>query len=167
MAPEEETECNVAHDGLGLRSGYRGVLAGALETLQADLVSSLERVRGWVQGTGGVDAGHGVHAGPLRGPKVNSLGRAAEGAKSCGGGGYRARGDLSPAKSCGGGGNQARGDLLDAESCGGGSSQARGDLRITTGSELWSSAGPRKSGRRRCNVNAYMTGSFWYCLLSV
>ena len=49
-----------------------------------------------------------------------------------------------PARSCGGGGNQARGDLLDAESCGGGSSQARGDLRITTGSELWSSAGPAK-----------------------
>jgi len=104
--------------------------------------------------------GHDVHAGPLRGPKVNSLGRAAEGAKSCGGGGFRARGDLSPAKSCGGGGNQARGDLLDAESCGGGSSQARGDLRITTGNELGSSAGtPRTYGRRRCSVNADMTGS--------
>ena len=51
MAPEEETECNVAHDGLGLRSGYRGVLAGASETVQADLVSSLESswlgVRDW------------------------------------------------------------------------------------------------------------------------
>ena len=42
---EEETECNVAHDGLGLRSGYRGVLAGALESLQADLVSSVDSSR--------------------------------------------------------------------------------------------------------------------------
>ena len=40
-----DMECNVAHDGLGLRSGDRGVLAGALETLQADLVSSLESSR--------------------------------------------------------------------------------------------------------------------------
>ena len=92
-----------------------------------------------------MDVGHDVHAILLRGPGVNSLGRAAEGAKSCGGGGIRARGDLFPAKSCGGGGNQARGDLLDAESCGGGSSQARGDLRTTTGNELWSSAGARES----------------------
>ena len=37
-----DMECNVAHDELGLRSGGRGVLAGALETLQADLVSSLD-----------------------------------------------------------------------------------------------------------------------------
>ena len=74
MAPEEETECNVAHDGLGLRSGYRGVLAGASETVQADLVSSLRRVRGWVRGTGGVDVGHDVHVGLLRGPKVNFFG---------------------------------------------------------------------------------------------
>ena len=109
--------------------------------------------------------GHDVHAGPLRGPKIKFLGQAAEGAKSCGGGGFRARGDLSPAKSCGGGGNQGRGDLLDAESCGGGSSQARGDLRITTGSELWSSAGPRKSGRRRCSVKCLYDRLIWYCFV--
>ena len=108
-----------------------------------------------------MDVGHDVHASPLRAPKVNSLGRAAGGARSCGDGCVRSRGDLFPAKSCGGGGNQARGDLLDAESCGGGSSQARGDLRITTGNELGSSAGtPRTYGRRRCSVNAYMIGSF-------
>ena len=56
MAPEEETECNVAHDELGLRSGDRGVLAGALETLQANLVSSLESstlgARDWWCGRG-------------------------------------------------------------------------------------------------------------------
>ena len=51
-----DMECNVAHDGLGLRSGYRGVLAGALEILQADLVSSLDSsmlgARDWWCGRG-------------------------------------------------------------------------------------------------------------------
>ena len=48
--------CNVAHDGLGLRSGARGVLAGASETLQANLVSSLDSsmlaARDWWCGRG-------------------------------------------------------------------------------------------------------------------
>ena len=56
MAPEEEMECNVAYDELGLRSGGRGVLAGASQTLQADLVSSLDSsmlgARDWWCGCG-------------------------------------------------------------------------------------------------------------------
>ena len=51
-----DMECNVAHDELGLRSGGRGVLAGASETLQADLVSSLDSsmlgARDWWCGRG-------------------------------------------------------------------------------------------------------------------
>ena len=76
-----------------------------------------------------MDAGHGVHAGPLRGPKVNSLGRAAE----------RGQGRVV---------TDASGHVVTcpfARSCGDGGSLSRGDLRITTGNELWSSAGARES----------------------
>ena len=56
---------------------------------------------------------------------------------------------------------QSRGDLQGFARSWGDGCLSRGDLRITTGNELGSSAGtPRTYGRRRCSVNADMTGSF-------
>ena len=98
MAPEEETECNVAHDGLGLRSGDRGVLAGALETLQADLVSSLESsrlgARDWWCGRWGTMFTR-VRYGA---PRLIFWDEQRRGARSCGDRCVWSRGDLSSRK---------------------------------------------------------------------